>query len=299
MKSTTLLRLPLTLLLLLTLAACDDEAEEGTTDDHVEAMEHEHEGDNPQNGNDVAWMEPSVEVEGREVSYRTLDPDGEGSRQVRGYLAVPAMMEEGEEAPAIVVIHEWWGLNDNIRAMTRRLAGEGYRALAIDMYGGETAENHEDAGRLAKEARSNEVEALETIEAGIAYLADSLTTSKLGVIGWCFGGGFSLRSALAFGTSLDAAVVYYGEVVTDPARLKGLEIPLLGIFGAEDSGIPVEEVRQMKSTLDSLGKEATIEIYPNAAHAFANPSGERYSAEAAEDAWQKTIDFLASTIGKE
>ncbi len=294
----------LSFLLPLTLLSCNGDAGEGegadTADEHVEAMEHEHAGDSP-SGNEVAWLEPAVEVTGEEVTYRTIDPDEtpgqevEG-REVSGYLAAPADAGD-KELPAIIVIHEWWGLNDNVRAMTRRLAGEGYRVLAIDMYGGEVAETPEDAGRLAKEARGNQVKALETIEAGIHYL-QSLNTSKLGVIGWCFGGGFSLQSALTFGVPLDAAVMYYGDVVTDPAQLKGLEIPLLGIFGAEDTGIPVEDVRRMKEVLDSLGKEATIEIYPNAEHAFANPSGDRYNAEAAVDAWEKTAAFLRRELGE-
>jgi len=294
----------LAILLLLSLASCSDDAAEendaDTTDEHVEAMEHEHAGDTP-SANEVAWLEPAVEVTGEEVTYRTIDPNetpGQevDGREVRGYLAAPADAGD-KELPAIIVIHEWWGLNDNVRAMTRRLAGEGYRALAVDMYGGEVAETPEDAGRLAKEARGNQVKALETIEAGIHYLR-SLNTSKLGVIGWCFGGGFSLQSALTFGEPLDAAVMYYGDVVTDPAQLKGLDIPLLGIFGAEDTGIPVEDVRRMQSVLDSLGKEATIEIYPNAEHAFANPSGDRYNAEAAEDAWRKTDTFLEEKLGE-
>ncbi len=113
----------------------------------------------------------------------------------------------------------------------------------------------------------------------------------IGVIGWCFGGGWALQTALLL-PKLDAAVIYYGELVTDSQALKKLETPVLGIFGAKDQGIPVEKVRSFETALKSLGKTAEIYIYENAGHAFANASGDRYVPEAAADAWQKTTRFL-------
>ena len=291
-----IVQIPLLFILLLGFAACSEE-EKSADDDHLDAMAEEHKDDTP-SGNDVAWMEPAVAVKGGEVTFSTVVADegsgAEKSREVSGYFAHPA--DAGEtELPGIVVIHEWWGLNDNVRAMARRIAGEGYRVLAVDMYDGEVATTPEDAKKLMGGVMENEVAGLETIEAGIEYLKSSHAT-KLGVIGWCFGGGWSLRSALTFGTNLDAAVMYYGQVKTDPAELRGLDIPLLGIFGAEDDGIPVEDVERMGALLDSLGKSVTIEIYPDASHAFANPSGERYNAEAAVDAWRKTAAFFANHL---
>lgn len=119
---------------------------------------------------------------------------------------------------------------------------------------------------------------------------------SIGVVGWCFGGGWSLQTALALGDGIDATVIYYGRLVTDPAELEPLTSPVLGIFGSLDQGIPVETVREFESALDSLGKEATIHVYEGADHAFANPSGTRYNAEAAEDAWEKTMAFFAQNL---
>ena len=118
----------------------------------------------------------------------------------------------------------------------------------------------------------------------------------MGVIGWCFGGGWSFRTALALPDAIDAAVIYYGEPVTDRDRLDALEMPILGLFGGADQGIPVARVREMEAALDALGKDATIVVYDGANHAFANPSGRRYDAEAAEDAWTRTTAFLAEHL---
>ena len=131
----------------------------------------------------------------------------------------------------------------------------------------------------------------------LAYLREELGAEKVGVIGWCFGGGWSLATALNEPGGIDAAVVYYGRLVTTEEELAPLASPVLGIFGALDRGIPLETVREFEAALDSLGKEASIHVYDDADHAFANPSGTRYQAEAAEDAWAKTVAFLARHLG--
>ncbi len=115
---------------------------------------------------------------------------------------------------------------------------------------------------------------------------------KVGSIGWCFGGGWSLQTALALPGELDAAVIYYGRVITDRDQLATLTTPILGHFGSEDQGIPIDGVREFEKLLGELGKEASIHVYQGANHAFANPSGTRYDAEAAEQAWQRTLEFF-------
>ena len=190
------------------------------------------------------------------------------------------------------MIHEWWGLNDNIRAMTRQLAGEGYAALAVDLYFGEVAENRDDALRLARGSRERTSELEENLRSAWHYLKTEQNVRKIGVIGWCFGGGWSLRTGLMLGSDIDAVVVYYGRLVTDSKVLENLEAPLLGIFGAIDEGIPVTTVREFQSELDRLGKSASIHIYEGADHAFANPSGTRYNENAAQDAWGRTLNFF-------
>jgi carboxymethylenebutenolidase len=263
----------------------DDSKEEDITD----KMAEEHEGDSPIPTGAVDG-EPAQPVESKEVEYAEVD-----GRTVTGYMATPKADADGTR-PGLIVIQEWWGLNDNIRAMTRRLAGQGYNALAVDLYEGEVAETPKKARSLMQEAMNNKSRLQANLKQAYQYLDQEVGAPKIGVIGWCFGGGWSLQTALMFPKELDATVVYYGELVTDESKLKSLEMPIVGFFGSEDSAIPPKKVRAFESTLEDLGKEASIHLYEGANHAFANPSGERYDPEAAEDAWNKTVDFLKTHL---
>ena len=215
--------------------------------------------------------------------------------EVRGYLARPEPVDDSPAEtgrPAVLVIHEWWGLNDNIRAMADRLAGEGYIALAVDLYFGRSADEPEGARELATEARDQAELVGDNLRQARAYLSEQVGASRIGTVGWCFGGGWSLESALLMPDEIDATVIFYGRVETDRDRLASLDTPILGRFGAEDGGIPVETVREFEQALADLGKPAAIHVYEGADHAFANPSGNRYHAEAAEDAWEKVLAFF-------
>jgi len=258
-----------------------------TNDDFIARMEREHSGDSPV-ASPAAETQPAVVVVTEEVVYAELD-----GKKITGFLARP---ENSKGLPGLIVIHEWWGLNDNVRAMAGRFAAEGYVALAVDLYEGEVGEDREGAARLARAARDRAQRVEENLRQAWGYLDQEVGVPRTGVIGWCFGGGWSLRTALALGDGIDATVIYYGRLVTDPAKLEPLTSPVLGIFGSLDQGIPVETVREFESALDSLGKEAAIHVYEGANHAFANPSGTRYNAEAAEDAWEKTITFFAQNL---
>lgn len=271
--------LPCTLVALL--AACGP----ATEDDHLARMAHEHRDDSPETG---AADRETPSSQGAEVVYASLD-----GTEITGYLARPG--EPG--GSAVLVIHEWWGLNDNIRAMARRLADEGHLALAVDLYEGEVAEDRDTARALATRARDQTERGAENMGQALAWLRDELGAEKVGVIGWCFGGGWSLATALAEPEGIDATVIYYGRLVTDEEELAPLASPVLGIFGALDGGIPVETVREFEAALETLGKEASIHVYEGADHAFANPTGTRYQAAAAEDAWDKTVAFLARHLG--
>ena len=234
----------------------------------------------------AATQDPRQAVVAEQVVYTTVN-----GTPVRGYLARPA--NAGNRAlPGLIVIHEWWGLNDNIRMMTRRLAGEGYQALAVDMYTGQVAQTPEQARALTQGVSQNPAAALENLRGAATFLRQQRNAPEIGTIGWCFGGAWSLQAALQMPEQVDAAVVYYGRTEADRARLARLDAPLLGLFGGEDGGIPVEGVRQMEATLKDLGKNAEIQVYPGAKHAFANPSGQAYDAAAAGDAWQRTVAFL-------
>lgn len=248
------------------------------TDEYTESMAVEHAGETP---------EATGAVKGTQVSGSDVVYASSGDREVQGYLARP----EGTSKGAVIVIHEWWGLNDNIRNMTEQIAALGYTALAVDLYGGEVASDHEKARGLMEHAMSQPGPVKSNLQEAREFLVSN-GAEKVAVLGWCFGGHWALQSALMMGDALDAVVIYYGRLITDQETLEAVDAPILGIFGEEDGGIPVESVKAFEASLDALGKDADIHIYEGADHAFANPSGERYDEEAAEDAWDKTRAFL-------
>jgi carboxymethylenebutenolidase len=253
----------------------------GDTDqDYTDAMSREHAQDAPVPA--AAGGAPAAGVQGGPVEYGGFS----------GYLARP----EAEPRAGLIVIHEWWGLNDNIREMARRFAAEGYLALAVDLYGGRAAADPGEARALMSEAMASPEQAMANLRAAYEWLDANSGNGRVGSIGWCFGGGMSLRTALMLPESLDAAVIYYGRLETDPEVLAPLAMPILGIFGGRDRGIPVETVRAFEQALEARGKDAEIVVYPEAEHAFANPSGHRYAPEAAEDAWRRTVEFLEAKL---
>ena len=272
------------------LAACEksaepaSEAEKAAGRDNVEAMAREH-------ADDTTEPSPAVEVAPtRDVLSDPRMPYTEsGDDLVYGYFAAPA--DVAEPLPALIVIHEWWGLNDNIRAMADRLAGEGYMVLAVDLYGGKTA----DTPGAARELMLEVVEDPETAKANIRAAYEFLELAgapRIGSLGWCFGGGWSLIAAQMFPDDLDASVIYYGQVTGDEEKLRPINAPILGLFAADDTGIKLESVEAFRDALVRLRKEHEVFLYPDVGNAIANPTGNNYSADAATVAWAKTLDFL-------
>lgn len=190
--------------------------------------------------------------------------------------------------PGIVMIHEWWGLNDQIKSMAEQLARQGYNVFAVDLYYGQVAQDASQARQLTSSLDQNQ--ANENMMAAIDYL-ESHGAIQIGSLGWCFGGGQSMQLALS-GEPLDATVIYYGQLVTDPDSLTQIKWPVLGIFGEEDQSIPVATVDQFKNALQTENIENEIYVYPGVGHAFANPTGQSYAAEETQDAWEKTLNFL-------
>lgn len=263
------------------MAGCSQEKK---GEEFTEKMSEQHQNDKPV-ANASANTEPSLPVESQWVNYAEVD-----GKPVKGYLAYPKNVSN--RMPGIIVIHEWWGLNDNIEMMTRRLAGEGFEALAVDLYGGETADTPEGARKLMSRAMQHKETNIDNLKQAYAYLTGTRKVPRVGSIGWCFGGGWSLQTALAMPDKLDATVIYYGQLVTDPKALKPLQVPILAFFGGQDTSIPQETINRFKTVLDSLGKSVEVKVYDDANHAFANPSGTRYNEAAATDSWQRTVRFL-------
>lgn len=208
-----------------------------------------------------------------------------------GYLSLP----EGDGPhPGVILIHEWWGLNDHIRHWADRLAEAGYAAFAVDLYGGETAEAPPEAMALMQAV--DEGVAVATLREADAFLANHewVQAERRAVIGWCFGGGMALTAAMNV-DGLDAVVMYYGRTIADVDRLARIEAPLLGIFADRDTAITPESVDAFDTALDEAEVTHTIHRY-DADHAFANPSSARYDHDNATDAWEKVQAFLAEHL---
>lgn len=280
--------------LALLLSACESKQPETQAQDtkagraNVEAMAEQHAEDTTE-ASEAALIEPRRPVVSERLAYADV-----GDELVYGHFAFPADMVE--PLPAIIVIHEWWGLNDNVRAMADRLAGEGYIVLAVDLFGGNTATTPEEARLMMLSVVENPEPASENIRRAYEFVSTTGGAPRIGSLGWCFGGGWSLNTAMLFPDELDAAVIYYGQVTDDEEKLRPINTPILGLFGAEDQGISVDSVRRFEAALERLRKDYDIHIYPGADHAFANPTGRNYNAEAAEDAWQKTLEFLGHNL---
>lgn len=231
----------------------------------------------------------AVAADSKTVSYKS------GDETVQGVLYTPS---GNGPFPAIIVIHEWWGLNDWVKEQASKLAGEGYAALAIDLYRGKVAKTADEAHEIMRGVPEDR--AKRDLHAAFAFLASrpNVKKDRIGAIGWCMGGGYSLDVALQEPT-LAADVINYGHLATDAEALQKINAPILGIFGAQDRGIPVADVRKFGETLDNMGKKIEIKIYDDAGHAFENPNNKDGYREAdASDAWKRTTDFLATTLKK-
>lgn len=198
----------------------------------------------------------------------------------------------GEKRPAVVLIHEWWGLNDQIRGQARALAEEGFAVLAVDLYGGQHASDPDRARALMDCAEP--AACVANMRAAVAWLRarPEVAGDRVACLGWCFGGAMSLRLALAQ-RDLAGCVIYYGvRLETDPAKLAGMP-PVLGIFGAEDDSPSPAYVREFEAALGQAKVPAKIVLFEGAGHAFANATrDDRYRPEQAAAAWRETLEFL-------
>ena len=207
-------------------------------------------------------------------------------READGYLATPI-----GKGPGVVVIQEWWGLVPQIKGVCDRLANEGFVALAPDLYRGETTRSPDEAGKKMMALRIEETE--KELRGAIQYLAGHQTVQprKIGTIGFCMGGALSLFAA-SKNQEVDACVVFYGGHPNVHPDLPKLRAPVLGIYGAKDTFVSPEAVRQLDAELTRLGKRHEFHTYPGVDHAFFNETGKNYDASSATDAWRRTVEFL-------
>jgi carboxymethylenebutenolidase len=221
------------------------------------------------------------------VSYKS------GEDNVTGVLYAP----DGKGPfPGIVVIHEWWGLNDWVKEQAAKLADQGYVALAVDLYRGKVATTPDEAHEIMRGVPEDRAQ--RDLHAAVEFLKaqSNVNKDRIGAIGWCMGGGYALDVAL-LEPSLRADVINYGHLATDPGSIAKIHAAVLGIFGGQDRGIPVDDVKKFEQALKQQGNKVEIVIYPDAGHAFENPNNKTgYRADDAADAWKRTVTFLASTL---
>lgn len=207
----------------------------------------------------------------------------------QSYLAVPS--DKTEPVPGVILIHEWWGLNDQTRKLADQFAALGYAAFAVDLYEGESTADPAVAHELMR--GMPEDRAVNTLKNAVTFLKNSpgVDKNKIAVVGWCMGGGYALQLGLEE-PSLSGVIMFYGRLVTDEKKLETLTPPLLGFFGGQDRGISKDSVQAFQRTLEKFNKKPEIYIYDDAGHAFANPENPGYNAKAAADSWEKTQNFL-------
>lgn len=228
-----------------------------------------------------------AEERGKMVSYPS------GSETVSGYLSAPG---GSAKKPALVVIQEWWGLNDFVKGKADGFAGNGYVALAPDLYRGKVTDDPDIAHQLMR--GMPEDRAMRDLQAAVAYLRarPDVDGKRIAVIGWCMGGGYSLKLALAE-PGLAGAVLDYGSLVTDDAKIASLNPPLLGNFGGKDQGIPPESVREFEHKAKAHHKTVDFKIYPEAGHGFASSKDPKvFRPDDAKDADSRADAFLARVL---
>ena len=237
----------------------------------------------------VLFASTALAADSKSVSYKS------GDETVQALLYTPS----GKGPfPAIIVVHEWWGLNDWVKEQASKLADQGYVALAIDLYRGKVATTSDMAHELMRGVPEDR--AKRDLHAAFAFLQSqsSVRKDRIGAIGWCMGGGYSLDVALQE-ANLAADVLNYGHLATDPEALKKINAPILGLFGGKDQGITPDDVHKFEAAMKQLGKKVEIKIYDDAGHAFENPNNKAgYRAEDAADAWKRTVAFLAENLKK-
>jgi carboxymethylenebutenolidase len=229
----------------------------------------------------------------RERGKRMPPPDlafeHEGT-QLAGYLAEPT----SQPRAGLVVIQEWWGLTPDIKDIADRYSQEGYLSFAPDLYHGVVAEEPDDARKAVMEMDRDR--AAQEIDAAIAWLKGEHGVAKVGIVGYCMGGGLTLATALRPGSGADAAHVYYGGGMPPADQIATIRIPVMGSYGSLDEGIPEEQVNTLRETLEKAGVSNDIKMYEGAEHAFFNDTRPAFHPAAAANSWTRSLQWWKSHL---
>ena len=213
-----------------------------------------------------------------------------GNTNLIGYLVMPA--DVVEPLPGLIVIHGPDGLDEATRELTRRLASERYIALAIDLYGGVSAQDGRDAATRAGALVDQSEATLVNIRQAYDYLTKYAFVPSVAAIGWASGGTWALRTGIALPGEVDAVVMYYGQFIAEVGSLGQLTAPVLGHFAGREESIPTADVQLFRERLRDAGNRAEIYVYPNAQQGFDNAQSATFNAASADAAWQRTVKFL-------
>ncbi len=237
----------------------------------------------------TAATEDRITILEQEFAYGATD-----ERNFVGFFAMPEQVVE--PLPGIVLVHEWWGLNDNIRERASELARTGYAVLAVDLYDSQVTDDPDVAGELMREVNADRPTSLDNIGQAIDYLRAYALAPRVAVIGLGLGGELALAVATSMPEKIDAVVSYYGRLPTDDAALRRFRAPLLGFYAERDPAIPTRDVQRFRATLWDLGTTAEVLIQIGARHGFADPQRPVFDAAQTEEAWSETIAFLDREI---
>ena len=225
----------------------------------------------------------------QQIQTSMIDIDSNGST-VPGYLCRPS----GDGAsPGVIVLQEWWGLEPHIKDIAERYARAGFVALAPDLYHGNVTAEPDEARKLAM--GMDKERAIKEIASSVRYLkGQSYVNGKVGTVGYCMGGGLSITAACKV-QEVDAAVIYYGASPSAEDLAK-VTVPVLGLYGGADGGVPVSTATALSEALEKNGTPYEVHIYGGAPHAFFNDTRESYREEAANDSWERTLTFFQKNL---